>query len=561
MRGVFEKSLILLLLQQAVGAVAPETIFHDPADIFYVNPQAGQIRIRTARGSIEQATAVIGERPVNMTVGYRDKDHEYYVAQLNAFDSTLSYRFVVRSGTDSVLIPPEGGFRPAVPLVRVPNWSAGKTYYYICIDGFSNGDPSNDPEGKKGWGSAPEDWSPYGGDLKGILARMAYIDSLGPDVIILSPIFTARSNHKFNVADYGQIDPAYGDTNDLRRLIETVHATRKKIVLNIVLSHTSTDFPAFADVASRGWSSKYASWYRIQSAPSDSAGLKYRAWRSDPRFPLFNLRNRQLQDYLIGFIDYWSNFGFDGFYVGEPEEIDASFMSRLYDSVAQKKKGLIVIGGGRGVERGWTCDGCYDREFTKILVDYFVNKRITTAAFDSVINQTLFFNPPQRNSMNLVGFYEYTKRIGGIVDADALELMYAFIFTCCGSPLLLFGDEVRMRDCAPLNWGSFPWTTDQQDRAFLARIRSLVKLRKNNRELQSARFYTLYVDDVKRIYAYDRGGLITVLNCDRAPGFVELPAWDGQYLDLTTGEWYTAYSQTIKLSVEPMSYRILKRGT
>jgi cyclomaltodextrinase len=553
--GIF----LLLLLQQSVSAIDPETVFHDPTDILYVNPQAGDIRIRTKKGNIEQAFVIIGTQAIKMNIGYRDKNSEYYIAKLNAFDSTLSYRFLVRQMADSLLIPAGGNFRPAVTAMRAPTWAAGKTYYYINVDGFHNGDETNDPKEKEEWGAPPEDWSPYGGDLKGILQKIDYLDSLGPDIIMLSPIFTASSNHKLNPGDYATIDRAYGDTNDLRNLADAIHNLRKKVVLSIVLSHTGEDFPAFADIVAKQGASRYADWYRIQLAPSDLAGFKYRAWRSDVRFPLLNLRNRQLQNYLIGFIDYWARFGLDGFYIGEHEEIDNDFMSRLCEQVRTKYPNLLVISSNYRSRREGGSDGCYDREFTRKLIDYFVNNTITTAEFDSTINQMLFFTPPQTNCTNLVGLFDYSKRIGSIVDADLVELMYAFIFTFCGSPLVLFGDEIGMHECAPLNWGSFPWNTDNQNRAFSGKIRTLMRIRRENRELMSRHFYTLYVDDVKKVYAYDRGGIIAVLNCNPGQVFVELPAWDGSYVDLMNREKYTAYSQTLKLSVEPLSYRILKR--
>jgi len=560
MRTISLGIFLLLLLQRSVSAIDPESVFHDPEDILYVNPQAGDIRIRAKKGNIEQAFVMIGTQSVKMDIGYRDKDSEYYVAQLNTFDSTLSYRFLVRHGADSLLIPAGGNFRPAVTAMRSPTWAAGKIYYYINIDGFNSGDVTSDPKEKKEWGAKPEDWSPYGGDLKGILQKIDYLDSLGPDIIMLSPIFTASSNHKLNPADYATIDPAYGDTNDLRRLVDAIHNLRKRVVLSVVFSHTGEDFPAFADIIAKQGASRYADWYRIQSMPSDSAGFKYSAWRSDVRFPLLNLRNRQLQNYLIGFIDYWARFGFDGFYIGEQDEIDNDFMSGLYEHVRIRYPDLLVISSDYRSRREGGSDGCYDREFTRILIDYFVNNKITTAQFDSTMNHMLFFNPPQTNRANLIGLYDYSKRVGSIVDADLVELMYAFIFTFCGSPLVLFGDEIGMHECAPFNWGSFPWNANKQDRAFLNKIRTLMRIRRENRELMSRHFYTLYVDDVKKVYAYDRGGLIAVLNCNPGQVFVELPAWDGSYVDLISREEYTAYSQTLKLSVEAMSYRILKRG-
>ncbi|MBE0431875.1 alpha amylase N-terminal ig-like domain-containing protein [candidate division WOR-3 bacterium] len=550
---------VLVMMQQTAGAIPPEAIFHDPNDIFYVNPQVGELRLRVARDNIEQAFAASGARVVKMDVGHRDKDFEYYVASMGVFDSTLAYKFIVTRGTDTLSIPDQNYFRPLARTMKIPEWAAGRTYYYITVDGFSNGDALNDPERTNEWGRPPSNWLPYGGDLKGIIERSAYLDSLGPDIIILSPIFTAASNHKLNPRDFATIDAAYGDTNDLKRLIEEVHSMRKKIVLHIVVTHTGNDFPAFIDITSKQGASGYADWYRILSMPSQPGGFKYRAWRSDMRFPLLNLRNRQLQDYLIDFIDYWARFGFDGFYFGESEEIDGNFMGRLYEHVRARYPDLLIISTDRRLPRTNGADACYDRQFTRDLRAYFVDNTLTTAAFDSIINRMLFFNPAQVNRVNLIGLHDHDQRIAYAVDDRVLELMYAFVFTYCGSPMLLCGDEVGMQTSAPLNWGSFPWNAREQNRRLLHRLRGLIRMRRESRHLTGRHFFTLYTDDIKKVYAYDRGGVITVLNCNPAQVFVKLPAWDGTYLDLMSGEKYIAYAQTLKLSVDALSYRILKR--
>jgi glycosidase len=329
--------------------------------------------------------------------------------------------------------------------------------------------------------------------------------------------------------------------------------------LNVVFTHTGVDFPAFSDIVANGNLSRYVDWYRIRTLPKDTLNMTYNSWRADPRFPLLNLRNRPLQNYLIGFMDYWAHFGFDGFYIGEHEEIDADFMKTLYDHVKEKYPQISIITSDCRAPTVLNSDGCLNRKFSRAMTDYFVNSTISTAAFDSILHNMLFFRPPQINCASLVGFYDHATRIGAIAPPDLLEVMYAFIFTFCGSPLVMNGDEIGMTECAPLNWGSFNWDTEQQNRALLQVIRDLIRIRRENPEISSRHFFTLYIDDVKKVYAYDRGGLIVVLNSGSGQSFVELPAWDGTYIDLMNGDKYMAFSQKLKLSVDPVSFRILKR--
>ncbi len=560
MKGYVKIVCIMLLSQQMVGAINPDSIFHDPEDIFFVNPMAGEIRLKAAKNSTLGASVIVGTQSINMSIDYHDEHFDYYTVNINPFDTTFSYKLLVTDAADSLYVPAEGDFRPAaVTLSQTPNWSAGMTYYLINTDGFYNGDRSNDPSDKAEWGAKPTDWSSYGGDLAGLFLKTEYLESLDPDVIMLAPLFSASSNHKLNPRDYGAIDPAYGDTNDLRRLINVIHGMDKRIVLQAVFTHTGNDFPAFTDVIKNGESSQYLSWYKIKSMPTDSAELEYLSWRSDPRFPLLNLRNRQLHDYLIGFIEYWAHFGFDGFYIGENEEIDPAFMHALYTHMKTRYPELLLLSSDCRTYAEQNSDGCFKRELTTILIDYFVVGRINTTEFDSIIRNRLFFNPPQYNCASLIGLHDYSNRIGSVTDPKLVEMMYVFIFTFCGSPVVFYGDEIGMHECSPFNWGSFNWNTEQQNPTLLRRIREFIKIRRGNPVIRQRHFFSLYVDNIKKVYAYDRGGLIVAMNSGTNHSYVELPAWDGTYVELMSGEKYTAYSQKLRLSIDPMSYRILKR--
>lgn len=548
----------LLLMLQVVQAIEPESVFHDHTDVRYVNPEAGDIRLRVVKDATESAFLLIETQSIEMSLVYQDKDFDYYGVQLNTFDPYLPYRFLLNKDGDSLVFPADGSIRPATASLLAPSWAAGRIYYSIYVDGFHNSDSRNDPSDKLMWGAVPKEWSSYGGDLKGIIQRLDYINTLGPDIILISPLFTAASNHKLNPRDYATIDPAFGDTTDLINLIDAIHGIGKKVILSIVFTHTGNDFPAFTDIVTKGSASRYADWYRIQTMPSAPGGFRYGSWRADPRFPLLNLRNRQLQDYLIGFIEYWAHFGCDGFYIGEAE-IEGVFANRLYAQIKEKYPDLLIMYGDPRAGSAYSADGHYCRGFSQAMVDYFVNDTITTAEFDSIIHHMLFFNPTQIKLNTIIGLLSHTKRIREVADGELLELMYAFVFTFCGSPAILYGDEFGMNECAPLNWGSFPWSADRQDRDLFNKVQRLIRMRKENPELRSRNFFTLYIDDVSKVYAYDRGGFIVVLNCGSAQSFVELPAWDGTYVELPSGARFTAYSRTLKLSVEPMSYRILKR--
>lgn len=83
------------------------------------------------------------------------------------------------------------------------------------------------------------------GDLRGIIDRMDYLndgdDASGVEGIWLTPIFDSPSYHKYDVADYYAIDPAFGTEEDLKELIELCHERGVKVILDLVINHTSSE--------------------------------------------------------------------------------------------------------------------------------------------------------------------------------------------------------------------------------------------------------------------------------------------------------------------------------
>src|SRR4051812_29714227 len=104
-----------------------------------------------------------------------------------------------------------------------PAWVQDAVFYQIFPERFANGDPGNDPPGVAPWGSKPTRENFFGGDLQGILDHIDYVVELGATALYLTPIFMALSNHKYDTCDYLSVDPAFGSTDLLCRLVDACH--------------------------------------------------------------------------------------------------------------------------------------------------------------------------------------------------------------------------------------------------------------------------------------------------------------------------------------------------
>ena len=127
--------------------------------------------------------------------------------------------------------------------------------YFVLPDRFANGDPRNDKGGVKG-GRLQTGYDPasrgfyHGGDLKGLTAKLDYIQGLGATAIWLAPIFKNKpvqggpgqesaGYHGYWVTDFTQVDPHFGTDADFRALVDAAHARGMKVYMDIIANHTA----------------------------------------------------------------------------------------------------------------------------------------------------------------------------------------------------------------------------------------------------------------------------------------------------------------------------------
>lgn len=171
------------------------------------------------------------------------------------------------------------------------------------------------------------------GDLKGIIAKLDYLASLGISGIWLSPVSPSPDfDFGYDVSDYKDIDPKFGTLDDYRELIEQAHQRNIKVILDLVLNHTSTKHPWFIESA-RSSSNPYTDYYLWRKAEkgkrfpnnwvslfSQKSGWEAVPEREESYFHMFareqadlNWRNPQVYREMIDVFRFWLDLGTDGF--------------------------------------------------------------------------------------------------------------------------------------------------------------------------------------------------------------------------------------------------------
>ncbi|ENC6372038.1 MULTISPECIES: alpha,alpha-phosphotrehalase [Aeromonas] len=169
------------------------------------------------------------------------------------------------------------------------------------------------------------------GDLKGIMARLDYLKTLGVDALWLTPVYVSpQVDNGYDIADYLAIDPAYGTMADFEALLAAAHARDIRIVMDIVVNHTSTEHAWFKS-ALGDKNSPYRDYY-IWRDPVDGgvpnnwqSKFGGSAWELDPAtgqyyLHLFareqadlNWENPAVRAEVKNIIHFWAKKGVDGF--------------------------------------------------------------------------------------------------------------------------------------------------------------------------------------------------------------------------------------------------------
>ena len=173
------------------------------------------------------------------------------------------------------------------------------------------------------------------GDLAGVIRRLDYLsDTLGVDAIWLSPFYPSpMADFGYDVADYTDVDPLFGDLATFDRLVAAVHHRGMKIIIDFVPNHSSDRHPWFIESRSSRDNPK-RDWYVWRDAKPDGSPPNNwlsvfggPAWEWDEHTgqyylhsflreqPDLNWRNPEVVDAMLGAMRFWLERGVDGFRV------------------------------------------------------------------------------------------------------------------------------------------------------------------------------------------------------------------------------------------------------
>ena len=189
----------------------------------------------------------------------------------------------------------------SAPDLGPPGWAPNAVGYEIFVRSFFDSD------------------SDGVGDLAGITAKLGYLDDLGVNLIWLTPIHPSPSYHGYDVTDYRAVNPELGTLEDFRALTAAARRHGMRVILDLVVNHTSSKHPWFVAADKRDW---YV-WRQDDPGWRQPWGSRSPTWHklgSDYYYGLFwggmpdlNLENPEVSKEVSGIVSFWLGQGASGF--------------------------------------------------------------------------------------------------------------------------------------------------------------------------------------------------------------------------------------------------------
>ncbi|WP_187263748.1 alpha-amylase family glycosyl hydrolase [Pontibacter beigongshangensis] len=355
----------------------------------------------------------------------------------------------------------------ATQQAQVSEWPRGVTYE-IFVQSFCDSDGDSI------------------GDIKGMTARLDYLQDLGVGAVWLMPISPSPSYHKYDVVDYYGVHPDYGTKEDFQEFVRQAHQRDIKVVIDLVLNHSGVDHPWFQSAKSDP-NSPYRDYYvwahkddpetqtegKILAGDSDNVNRWHEVKGNDYRYygyfyggmPDLNFDNPKLREEVFTIGRHWlTEMGVDGFRLDAARHIfpddrpednhqwwvdfktemqkvkpDVYLVGEVWadaETVGPYTKGLHAL---FNFDMGYAITNAVQQERADSLVIKHKNIRDYYRSINpDFIDATFLTNHDQNRIMS---------ELNG--DINKARMAAALLFTLPGAPYIYYGEEIGMKGKKP----------------------------------------------------------------------------------------------------------------
>ncbi len=349
--------------------------------------------------------------------------------------------------------------------------------YLLMPDRFANGDTTNDNViGMVEKANRKAPYGRHGGDIKGIIDHLDYIQSLGMTALWTTPVLENNqkegSYHGYAITDYYRVDPRLGTNADFRILSEQLHQRGMKLIMDMVFNHCGSEHWWMNDLPSADWIHQFPTYtgsnYR-PSAMSDIHAAKADAFKNThgwfvPSMPDMNLSNELVFKYLVQNSIWWVEYAnLDGIRMDTHPYPEKEAMAEWLKWLFSEYPNFNVVGEvwitSNAKLAYWQKDACNRDGFNSnlpTLMDFPLTEAIQRAfneddgydtglsrIYNSIADDFLFPYPDNKvvfaENHDWARIFEYVGK-----DIRKMKLAITVVATTRGIPQFYYGSELLM---------------------------------------------------------------------------------------------------------------------
>jgi alpha-glucosidase len=352
-------------VSEAAKAAALTEPHHDGSELYVLEHPSdigdkAVLRLRTQQGAADGVMCryvADGEpRSVEAIVDEEVDGETWWRVELTAVNPVTRYRWLLAGGdTGYGWLNGQGVFPREVSsgadfLLTVgegaPTWHAESVAYEIFPDRFaSSGAHREAPDWAvaRAWDMLPEgrskntsrEW--FGGDLPGIEQHLDHIESLGANLIYLTPFFPAGSTHRYDASSFDRVDPLLGGDEAFRSLALAAHARGMRMVGDLTLNHCGVGHDWFRRASADASAPERELFYFDESLPDG-----YATWLGVKSLPKLDWRSEGLRERMGDALRRWLEAGLDGWRIDVANMVGRYRGDDLNHEVAQWARAITA---------------------------------------------------------------------------------------------------------------------------------------------------------------------------------------------------------------------------
>ncbi len=388
-----------------------------------------------------------------------------------------------------------------------------------------------------------------------LLDWIPHLKELGIGALYIGPIFESVS-HGYDTTDYFSPDRRLGTKEDFQAVFRALHENGIRIVLDGVFNHVGRQCPLYRDVVERRDASPYRWWFsNLQFGWGNPLGdpCTYNTWGGDWNLVKLELGHPDVRRYLLEAVGSWmEDYPIDGLRLDTADVLHPDFIRELNRYTKSRRPDFWLMG------EFMNCANC--QMMGPDLLDSITNYECWKGMYSSINTKNYFeisyginrqTNPEWgmykgKYLYNFLDNHDQTRIADQVQDRRALKNLYTMLLTMPGIPSIYYGSEWGMTGRKgrgaeadyPLRKPMTFEAMEAGDRALMAHIERLTKLRSTSKALQYGSYKNVLERNQQLVYARECDGEVKLVafNIEEAP-FDFHVNYNGRQYDFTLPPW------------------------